>query len=115
MPAPTTGNPPHAEVQVTQSDIDGIAGKLDQFATILTPKEIMIMLAALEFAGQAIKAAASAKPPDHSPTPTTTGLPRLSDGFRDAFKSGIGSTFGFEPSQTEDVGVQVGWTKKAQQ
>jgi hypothetical protein len=108
------------EFTVTQSDIDGLATKLDQFGTILTPKETMIMLGALEYAGQAIKATTAATPsgPDPTPTQPKTGLPRLSDGFRNAFKTGVGSTFDFEVGQTEDVsgsgqvGGSVTWTKK---
>jgi hypothetical protein len=96
------------QVKVTQADIDSIAGKLDQFAAVLTDEQRLIILGVLEYAGIAIRAAASAAPTPAAPPPAATALPPLSTGFRDAFKNGVGSTFSFDNLQTEKISGEVG-------
>jgi hypothetical protein len=105
------------EVIVTQADIDDLATKLDEFGAVLNDREKAIMIGVLELAGQGVAAAAS-KAAANPPTPSTTAVPPLSVGFRDAFKQGVGTRFRIDDSaQTESTtvkgGVSVDHTKES--
>jgi hypothetical protein len=99
------------DIVLTQSDVDDIAQKLDEFGAVLNDREKVILLATLALAGQGIAKAAQAATPEKSPSPAPPTLPSLSSGFRNAFQKGIGSHFSTnQTDQTEKISGTAGIT-----
>jgi hypothetical protein len=87
-------------IEITDDDINNLATKLDELAGSLSPREIAVLHAMIELAGDAISRVAAATGEDREdveygeddedvPAPDV----RLSDGFRDAFARGTGTRF----------------------
>jgi hypothetical protein len=92
-------------IQVTQSDIDNLAAKLDEFSSVLNDRERLLLVAMFGFAQTAIEAAAAPTRP--KPGGAQPKLPPLSAGFRDAFKAGVGAKFDIETDASETERIKV--------
>lgn len=86
------------EIRITQADIDNLATKLDDFSEALSPQERDVLLTIMRVAGEALESSGGE-------TTTEISGGRLSDGFRDAFQRGVGTTFRIDP---EGGGRQFG-------
>jgi hypothetical protein len=109
-----------AEVTLSKSDIDGLARKLDEFGEVLSADEKAILLAIFGLAATSLSKAVSESESGLSAANVAAGLvaptvdrsallPRLSDGFRDAFNPGTAGRFTIPGGEVMDsIGVSVG-------
>jgi hypothetical protein len=102
-------------IRVTQEDIDNMALKLDEFATVLNERERALLTAVLGMAGIPIQEWIE-RGLEERPTPTPTSLPPLSAGFRAAFRAGVGTRFTIEEdtsseAEAESTKIRDGWDK----
>lgn len=103
-------------ITISESDIADIGRKLDEFAAVLTSREHAVLFAALKLAGNAVRQEAARSATGGAGTsagPSATGLPSLSEGFRNAFQPGIGGKFRIpSPSDAEGgAGIGVVWSE----
>lgn len=102
-------------IRVTQEDIDNLAVKLDEFATVLNEREQLLLTSIIGLAGDAIQEWIDEGSPE--PSQAVTGPPHpLSAGFRDAFRRGVGTKFTVErdtssEAEADTTKVRDGWDK----
>ena len=94
-----------AEISISQQDIDSIARKLDDFGDVLSENERGVLLAIFGLAATAIGSASSESEAAGNPITHSIAsfsdtrlsfsgrLPRLSDGFQNAFRPGAAGRF----------------------
>ncbi|GGK75258.1 hypothetical protein [Mangrovihabitans endophyticus] len=85
------------EIRITQDDIDSLATKLDNFSEALTNKERDVMSAIMRLAAGALESPSNQSRTSEMGTPEKSPGGRLSDGFRQAFEHGLGTTFRIRP------------------
>lgn len=92
------------DIKITQSDVDNIAIKLDEFSSVLSRPEQDVMLGMFLLARQALQ-----KLPTSSTPRQPEVAPKLGESFRTALARGIGHTFHVEGDESEDAD---GWNIK---
>jgi hypothetical protein len=88
-------------IKIAQEDIDNVAVKLDEFASVLSDREKAVLTAVFGLAGGTIQQwVASGRQTQSGSAPAT---PPLSAGFREAFSNGVGTTFTIEEDTTSEA------------
>lgn len=108
-----------SDVQLSQGDIDSLAGKLDEFSAVLTDKEKALLQAIFGLAGTALGEASSEAEGggarmaalatfSDARISLPTKLPSMSDAFRGSFRPGRVGRFDITASGGELASVSVG-------
>ncbi len=117
-----------ASIQISQTDIDNLAKKLDEFSAVLSPNEQALLHAIFGMAGMSVSGAASESESggvdlsrgmtgfSDAKISITGNLPKLSSGFLDAFRPVRPGRFTFGQGIGTNAAVGVGgstvtWTR----
>jgi len=99
------------DLRIKQSQIDALAGKLDEVADVLTQDERTLLLAVFKLASATLSGSAAGgggqtESGQITARRASSALPSLSSGFRSAFQPVLGG--GLNPAGL-DIDVHIGW------